>query len=925
MTVVQICSETGCDVIGLQETRREGQGCIEQGEYVIMLSGARAGTKDKLEVHGVALAIKTELWDSVEEEDRSVECISPGLVKVRLQMVGYAPTEPARGRESVRSNDSGKDILWSALNAAIRDVPSRDHVVVMMDANARTGQREDACGDANVMGAYGRDELNHNGERLLGLAADNRLCLVNTYFRAPRGGARHTFQCSNRKKQRHTIDFILMHQVDRRYVRNVSMKRVDFKDPDHNLVHAAVRFPARVAPNRRKRCHTGNTGVRIDLPGLLSDRDLRSSFQDRTFLRLALRVAGRATGESAAELTAVVLSAEAETTPRARAALNKRNRVREEALEAFFKGHVRQLRKLRRKRDQAGFYEHLKGIAVEAKRSVTSQIKDKDGKVLREASLISSRIKQWPKFAPLADIPSPLEVEEAIRGMANRKTVGPDDLPAEVIKLFLGGDQDLLHDFHAIVVEVWQTGEVPQQWKDATIKVLFKKGDPLECGNYRGISLVAHAGKVLLKIVATRLSHYCEREDILPEEQSGFRLRRSTLDMLFVIQRLHELARKKGTAIFACFVDLTKAYDSVDRELLWDVLRRLVCADEFAADTRIMEDMVMIGKAVAARQRGGRGGKTGTVILDAEALWGVLYADDAGIVSRSPESLEKMMDGGVPLRISASGQTYQQTDQFVYLGRTMTSAGKADKEIAEVMETLLYGCAPWNLTVDHFTKLNGRHRLLLTRCIGWSKWKRTDRPLSYAETLLRTGCEETIEATVRKRRLCFAGFVKRMDDDGLPKRVLLGTLATGKGRGKKWKASALEQEEWYGKIEDWGGLVHEEVARAGGGSVRETPTRKGGSGGGGGGGGSGDRVHYGTEEGKKEGDSDKLGPYVRGQAGSGDDGDGGERGPKKVEQNENGGGGSDGGGESGPSGTTGEGKRGVTDGEGEAGNCRGSG
>ena len=46
---------------------------------------------------------------------------------------------------------------------------------------------------------------------------------------------------------------------------------------------------------------------------------------------------------------------------------------------------------------------------------------------------------------------------------------------------------------------------------------------------------MAHAGKVMLKIVAARLSHYCKREGILPEEQSGFSPRRSTLDMLFAI------------------------------------------------------------------------------------------------------------------------------------------------------------------------------------------------------------------------------------------------------------------------------------------------------------------------------------------------------------------------------------------------------
>ena len=66
-----------------------------------------------------------------------------------------------------------------------------------------------------------------------------------------------------------------------------------------------------------------------------------------------------------------------------------------------------------------------------------------------------------------------------------------------------------------------------------------------ECSNYMGISLVAHAGKILLKIIAHRLSDYCERVGILPEEQSGFRPNRSTIDMMVVIRQLQELVRKK--------------------------------------------------------------------------------------------------------------------------------------------------------------------------------------------------------------------------------------------------------------------------------------------------------------------------------------------------------------------------------------------
>ena len=63
---------------------------------------------------------------------------------------------------------------------------------------------------------------------------------------------------------------------------------------------------------------------------------------------------------------------------------------------------------------------------------------------------------------------------------------------------------------------------MPQQWKDAIMMVVHKKKGWTECGNYRGISLVAHAGKILLKIIARRLSEYCERMGVLPEKQSGF-------------------------------------------------------------------------------------------------------------------------------------------------------------------------------------------------------------------------------------------------------------------------------------------------------------------------------------------------------------------------------------------------------------------
>ena len=110
---------------------------------------------------------------------------------------------------------------------------------------------------------------------------------------------------------------------------------------------------------------------------------------------------------------------------------------------------------------------------------------------------------------------------------------------------------------------------MPQQWKYAIIMILHIKEDRTECSNYKGILLVAHAGKVLLKIIAHRLSEYCGRVGILPEEHCGFRPNRSITDMMFVIRRLQELARKKRIPLDVRFIDLAKAYDSVDRTFLW--------------------------------------------------------------------------------------------------------------------------------------------------------------------------------------------------------------------------------------------------------------------------------------------------------------------------------------------------------------------
>jgi len=80
-----------------------------------------------------------------------------------------------------------------------------------------------------------------------------------------------------------------------------------------------------------------------------------------------------------------------------------------------------------------------------------------------------------------------------VEGLLNWKAPGHDSLPPELLKI----DDDepvALERLHTILVGVWNGREIPREWKDATIKVFYKKGDRFNCNTLRGISLLSHVG-----------------------------------------------------------------------------------------------------------------------------------------------------------------------------------------------------------------------------------------------------------------------------------------------------------------------------------------------------------------------------------------------------------------------------------------------
>ena len=161
-------------------------------------------------------------------------------------------------------------------------------------------------------------------------------------------------------------------------------------------------------------------------------------------------------------------------------------------------------------------------------------------------------------------------MEKAILSLKDNKAAGPDNIPAEVIKY---GGCALHRRLHNFILDCWSTKCLPKQWKNANIILVYKqKGERAECGNSHGISLLSVAGKVQAKIVLTRLLEHVV-DLVLSESQCGFRCGRSTIYMIFVARQLQEKCREQHQDLYLAFVDLPKAFNTVNRDLLWNILR----------------------------------------------------------------------------------------------------------------------------------------------------------------------------------------------------------------------------------------------------------------------------------------------------------------------------------------------------------------
>ena len=169
---------------------------------------------------------------------------------------------------------------------------------------------------------------------------------------------------------------------------------------------------------------------------------------------------------------------------------------------------------------------------------------------------------------------------------------------------------------HSICQQIWKTQQWPQDWKRSTFIPIPKKGNAKECSNYCRIALISHASEVMLKILQARLQQYvnCELLDV----QAGFR-RTEEPEIKWPISagssKKQESSRKN---IYFCFIDYAKAFDYVDHNKLWKILKEMKISDHLTCLLRNLyagqEATVRTGHGMTGWFQIGKGVRQGCIL-----------------------------------------------------------------------------------------------------------------------------------------------------------------------------------------------------------------------------------------------------------------------------------------------------------------------
>lgn len=609
------CADAGIDIIGIQEHRLITPNPTDElwsddRNWVLIFSSA---TKQR---HGgVGLLMSKHIHRCLQ----SVEAVSERILFATFHgnpqlstTVVYAPTEC--------STTSDKEDFYSSLSDHVDRVKRHNIHLILGDFNARIGI-DSHLSHPWVIGPHCyTDSTNNNGERLVNICQEYNLRPAQMRFPQPRN---RLWTWTHPAGSTHQLDHILINSKWVNSLRNCRAYNSVEVDSDHRIV--SILLVASLRTSKGKPCkrpkfnwkklqdHATKEEFQLELSNRFQvlNMDDTSPISDRyeIFETTVREVAEEVIGKqepcglpSWVSDRTIRLKLERDqakkqySTSKSRQSRDRWRNLNNSLNDSYKADELATLNKQMedlKLADETGNYTTTWKIihSLSGKNSrQDAKVKKRDGsapasdrELLEEWKEYFSSLLNNDSSPAVSELPAPAvedlpistepptreEVVEAIAAMKTNKAAALDcAITAEALQ---GGGDSMVDMIHKFCKEVFSTLTPPRQWVTNVIIPLPKKGDLSLMTNYRGISLMSIAAKVYNKILLNRIRPHID--PLLRSNQAGFRSGRSCAQQIHILRRIMEGFKEYQLPLTVTFVDFKKAFDSINRSVMFSVLR----------------------------------------------------------------------------------------------------------------------------------------------------------------------------------------------------------------------------------------------------------------------------------------------------------------------------------------------------------------
>uniref|UniRef100_A0A8D8Z0H2 Craniofacial development protein 2 n=1 Tax=Cacopsylla melanoneura TaxID=428564 RepID=A0A8D8Z0H2_9HEMI len=594
------------DILGISEMRWNGTGDFWSEDYRIIYSGPE---EERTGINGVGIVLEKALGlrvtGYVQHSDRII------MVKIKTEpndtiiIQLYMPTSGAPDEEIEK--------IYDEVNKLIDTTKADDNIIILGDMNAIVGEGR----EGTTVGQYGHGRRNERGNQLIEFCTRNNLVITNTLFMHHKR-RRHTWIAPG-DIRREQLDYIMVKKRFKNQVKNCRSHPGADIGSDHNLVmmHSELKYKKLTKKNR----------TNIEVSKLKNIR-IRQEYKGKTELIVNDQSIEDLQQKPVDEQWKVVKEGILKTANELLKDQNesaKKPWITEEIVDMIEerrkwksvssdegKATYRRLKneivsKCRRAKE-----EYMNGICEEIdtelkvdnldkaygmvkkffgeKKNKTTGIQDEKGQYLYDEEDVARRWKEYlEKLYGNEDMDNEVleteqlsdpenqgepilreEFDKALKDLKCKKAPGIDGIQAELLKEC--GDQTK-HILYSIVQKIYDTGIMPTDFTQCIIIPIPKKARAKSCDQYRTLSLTSHASKILTRIILKRIE--TNIDNYLTEDQFGFRRGMGTREAILTLRQIIEKRNRKGKTTFLSFVDLEKAFDNVNWDIMFGLLKKV--------------------------------------------------------------------------------------------------------------------------------------------------------------------------------------------------------------------------------------------------------------------------------------------------------------------------------------------------------------